>query len=615
VTLASTSRDALGSRVDSLRASTAGAAVVYLVSLGLLVGAYYGAGRIGLELAYLDGAVSSFWPPAGVGVAALFLFGVRLWPAIVVADLLLGDFSQPLWVVLAQTVGNTLAVVVAALVLQRLTWGRGGLERVTHVLAFVACAALAAGISAAIGPTALRASGVVEANRIWRTWFLSDASGILVVAPFLLAWASGHLRRFTRWEAVEGLAILALLVFLAEVPSQRDVPYVVFPVLIWAALRFGPRGAATTVLLVTALTVWNTANEEGPFVRDSLTQQLLTTQLFIALAALTSLILAAVTAERRRASEEAEALATEQTALRRVATLVASEGEPASIFEQVTEEVGRLLGAPSVTVTRYEEDGLVATVVGAWSEPGVPRFPLGETIPLDGDTVVARVYRTSEPERVEDYDATTGTLAETLRGFGYRSSVAAPVKLGTRLWGTLVAATVEPRPLPDGTERRLCDFAELVGQALANVDAHEKLAASRARLVEAGDAERRRLERNLHDGAQQRLVSLALQLKLVGAKIDTDPERARTLLAAGHEELDRALDELRELARGIHPAVLTDRGLAPALEALLARSPVPVRIEAIPEERLSEPARRPPTTSSRRRSRTSPSTRRPRRLR
>jgi signal transduction histidine kinase len=167
--------------------------------------------------------------------------------------------------------------------------------------------------------------------------------------------------------------------------------------------------------------------------------------------------------------------------------------------------------------------------------------------------------------------------------------VAAPVTVDGRLWGALAAGTRSDEPLPDGVEQRLCDFAELVAQALANADAHEQLAASRARIVEAGDAERRRLERNLHDGAQQRLVALAVDLTLVGAKLEKDPPAARRTLTVAQDELQKALDELRELARGIHPAVLTDRGLGPALQALVRRAPVPVEITELPEERLSSP--------------------------
>jgi signal transduction histidine kinase len=572
--------------------------VRFLAAVALVALVYYVAGRIGLELAYLDGAVAALWPPAGVGLALLFLYGPRLWPGVVIGDLWLGDFSTPLGTVLAQTLGNTLAVVVGALLLRRLTSGRGQLDRVADVLAFVACALVTALVSAAFGPLALRLGDVISADelgRVFRTWTLGDAAGALLVAPVIMTWATRGVRGSTRRRLLEGAVVLVLLVALAELPPQRDVPYIVFPVLLWAALRFGPHGAAAAILVVCSITVWNTAENDGPFVRDSITDSLLATQLFIGIAALTSLLLAALTAERSRAtaalaaSEAAQrSLADEQAALRRVATLVASEAAPGDVFARVTQEVARLLGVSSASVVRYD-GGASATVVGVWSGDGLPTLPVGSTIDLDGDTVVARVLRSSSPQRVDRYAETSGSLADTLRRFGYRAAVAAPVSVGSRLWGALAAATRSDEPLPEGVEQRLCDFAELVAQALANADAYQQLAASRARIVEVGDAERRRLERNLHDGAQQRLVSVALDLSMAAAKLEKDPVAARNALSAAQDQLAHGLEELRELARGIHPAVLTDRGLRPALEALFARTPVPVEITEVPDERLAEP--------------------------
>jgi signal transduction histidine kinase len=586
--------DGVRRRLAALRGTRHGGVVLYGGSVALVAAGYYVAGRIGLELAYLDGAVAALWPPAGLGLAVLFLYGVRLWPGIVVGDLLLGDYSAPFGTVLGQTVGNTLALVIAALVLRRLTGRRGELERVVDVLALVACAFLAAIVSAAFGPLSLYLGDVIAADdlgRVFRTWTLGDASGVLVLAPALLTWAASGMKDIHRRDLVEMAVMLAVLVVLAEVPPQQEVPYIVFPVLLWAALRLGPRGASTAILVVCSITVWNTAHSAGPFVRESITDSLLATQLFIAISAITSLILAAVTAERTRAARalavtEAtqRALADEQAALRRVATLVAGEASPSRVFEQVTEEVGRLLGLPGASVMHY--GARTATVVGAWSEDGKPRFPVGASLDLDGDTVVAKVLRSGSAQRVDRYEETSGTLAETMRSFGYRAAVAAPVTVGGRVWGVLAAATTSDEGLPEGLERRLCDFAELVAQALANADAYEKLAASRARLVEVGDAERMRLERNLHDGAQQRLVSVAIELSMVAATLESDPRAARELLAGAKDELDRGLAELRELARGIHPVVLTERGLGPALDGLLTRAPIPVEITELPEGRL-----------------------------
>jgi len=592
------SRASVASRFAALRRTPRGRSALYVVSIALVALAYYLAGRAGLELAYLDGAVAAAWPPAGLGLAVLVLYGPRLVPGIVIGDLLLGDYSTPLGTVLAQTVGNTVALVVAASLIRRLTNGRCGLDRVFDVLALIVGALVAAIVSAAFGPTALRLGGVITTDQlddVFRTWTLGDACGVLVVAPAVLTWAVGGLRGIRRPDLVEGGVLLVLIWVLAELAPQRDVPYVVFPVLLWAALRLGPRGAATAILIVCSITVWKTAHNDGPFVRESLTDSLLATQLFIAIAAVTSLLLAAVTAERTRtgralaAAEAAQrALADEQAALRRVATLVASDALPSQVFEQVTEEVGRLLGLPAANVMQY--DGVrTASVVGAWSEHGPPRFPVGAQLDVDGDTVVARVVRSGAAARVDRYEDASGELAARLYKAGYRAAVAAPVSVGGRLWGVLAAASSSDEPLPAGIEQRLCDFADLVAQALANADAYEKLAASRARLVEVGDAERQRLERNLHDGAQQRLVSVALGLNMVAAKLESDPRSARELLSTAQADLTRGLEELRELARGIHPVVLTERGLGPAVDALVARAPLHVDVAKVPHERLSAP--------------------------
>src|SRR5215218_3279203 len=173
-------------RMVALGRSQQGKWALYAGSVALVAVAYYAVGRLGLELAYLDGAVAAIWPPAGLGLAVLFLYGIRLWPGVVIGDLLLADFSTPLGTVLGQTVGNTLALITAALLLRRLVGGRGELERTLDVLALVLCAVVAAAVSAAFGPTSLRLGDVIPAKEFWRvfrTWSLSDATGVLVVAP------------------------------------------------------------------------------------------------------------------------------------------------------------------------------------------------------------------------------------------------------------------------------------------------------------------------------------------------------------------------------------------------------------------------------------------------
>jgi signal transduction histidine kinase len=271
-----------------------------------------------------------------------------------------------------------------------------------------------------------------------------------------------------------------------------------------------------------------------------------------------------------------EALLAEQAALRRVATMVAAGTPAPALFRGVCEELGELLAVKTTDMIRFEDERF-ATVVAFWTGNDTPSFPVGERVPIEGETVTAKLVRSGRPQRVDDYDDVEGELAAKLREFGIRSVVGAPIFVAGRLWGAVMASSVQPHAFPPGTEARMVSFAELVTAALANVDAREQLAASRARIVEAADAARRRIERDLHDGAQQRLVSLALSLRLLESSLEPNSPASRELEAA-RAELEAALEELRELARGIHPSILTDRGLEAALATVGSRSTVPVEL-------------------------------------
>ena len=281
--------------------------------------------------------------------------------------------------------------------------------------------------------------------------------------------------------------------------------------------------------------------------------------------------------ERKRAEAELAQRADEQAALRRVATLVASDTESEQLFARVCEEVGTLVGADTANLLRYDHDRV--TIVGAWSSLQQPPFPTGMTLPLDGDSLAVRVRRSGRPERLDSYDDIAGELATRIRDVRLASSVAAPVSLGGEAWGFVAAGTVCEGAFSAGAEAQLGRFAELLSLALANAEANRKLRESRVRLVESSDAERRRLERNLHDGAQQRLVALRLDLRVAETVLARDRDKGLELLQQAQRNLDESLQELRELARGLHPAVLSDRGLGAALEGLSNRSAVPVELK------------------------------------
>jgi signal transduction histidine kinase len=274
----------------------------------------------------------------------------------------------------------------------------------------------------------------------------------------------------------------------------------------------------------------------------------------------------------------------EEQALRRVATLVAREHAPGAVLTLVTEEVVRLLDADMAATVRYDAPDR-ATVVAKWTAPHVPpssMFEAGKQIEIVPQTSLARVYETLAPARVESYEGVSGRFPAELRKRGICATAAAPILVDGKLWGAFAAGWTTDL-LPVDAEARLGAFTELVAQAIANVDARTKLNESRARIVEAADDARRRIERDLHDGAQQRLVALALSLQLVARS--AEPATA-TALQGCIEDLHTALAELRELARGLHPVVLTERGLSVALQGLAARSPVPVVVDADLDTRM-----------------------------
>jgi len=280
--------------------------------------------------------------------------------------------------------------------------------------------------------------------------------------------------------------------------------------------------------------------------------------------------------------------ADEQAALRRVATLVASGAPSQKVFAAVTEEIGRLMSAEFASMSRYDEDGM-ATAVGMWNSTSIPLpVVVGNRFSLGGQNVTTLVFQTGQPARIDDSES-SGAIADTASQRGIQVAVGVPVRAGGRLWGVVIVASGDKASLPADTEARLAGFTELAGTAIANAEAQAALAASRARIVAASDEARRRIERDLHDGAQQRLVTLALRLREAQ---EATPPGAVDMITALDEVaagLDAALEEVREIARGIHPAALAAGGLRPALRALARRSGIRVDLRVQVPGRLPSP--------------------------
>ncbi|HEY0572559.1 MAG TPA: DUF4118 domain-containing protein [Pseudonocardia sp.] len=285
--------------------------------------------------------------------------------------------------------------------------------------------------------------------------------------------------------------------------------------------------------------------------------------------------------------EELRVLAHEQAALRRVATLVARGVPPAEVFLAVGQEVGRVLGADAAAIARLDSDGAV-TILSVLGEPS-DQLQVGSHWRPEPPLALALALRTGRAARCDDYSQAAGAFVDaTVRRMGIRSSVAAPIVVDGRLWGAIVAGT-RRESLPADTEQRIADFTKLIGTAVANADSRAQLAASRARLVAAADATRRRIERDLHDGTQQRLVALGFELRLAHSTVPAELPELQTQIGQVAHELDGVVEELREISRGIHPGILSEGGLGPALRTLARRAAIPVKLDIRAETRLADP--------------------------
>ena len=394
----------------------------YFGGIACLAAAYYAAAQLGITFRFIGPVGAIVWLPVGVGIAFLYIGGLQLWPGVLIGDVLADNATGiPHGADVAQTAGNVLEVVVAVIILRWLLDRRGPQEALHDVAATALAIAAGVMVSATIGCVALHLAGIIPLSHVvasWRTWWLGDFSGGILLVPPVVAWHRMPIRGLAPPNVGEAALVLATVAGASALAWQQAVPlsYLVFPPLIWAALRLGLFGASVAAAVASAFAVWGVVHNLGPFETHSLAAGVLHTQLFIAVATFSTLCLAAVVDERRR---------------------------------------------------------------------------LGAT-----------------------------------------------------------------------------------------------LNASRLRLVHAAQSEQRRLARNLHDGAQQRLMALTVRLGLAAELTHEDRQRGEAMIWAARSELEQALDELRALAHGNHPPLLTERGLAAVIAEMAARSALPIKLAGMPAHRL-----------------------------
>jgi signal transduction histidine kinase len=394
---------------------------------------------------------------------------------------------------------------------------------------------------------------------------------------FVAAWSvEGHHSPVgSRWR-LEGKN-LATIVFRTGRPSRLDSYADASGTLGAGSRERGFRSAVATPINVDGR-MW------GVMIAGSTREQPMPPDTEARLASFTELLATAIANAESRAG--LAQLATEQAALRRVATLVARGTSPAEVFAAVIEEVGKLLPVEYAEMDRYEPDGTLTALAG-WGKVA-EIIPTGSRYTVGGKNLATIVARTGRPARIDGLAGISGPIGLAARRRGVRSAVGTPIIVESHLWGLIMAGSIE-EPLPPDSEARLAAFTELLATAIANAESRAHLAASRARIFAAADDARRRLERDLHDGTEQQLESLALRLRAVQAALPPQLGELSRELSRIADGLASVFDELREITHGIHPAILSEKGLKPALRALARRSAVPVELDLQAERRLPGP--------------------------
>jgi signal transduction histidine kinase len=395
------------------------------------------------------------------------------------------------------------------------------------------------------------------------------------MTPTIRRWLSGWLGSVALVAAVTvGIKLLH-----PHGPA-RGLAVIYILVVLWVAVRWGPAFAFVASLLSAAAFDYFSLNSPYGFGVLDLTDA----EAFAAF--LATAIMASLLASRlRRQVRESARLAQEQGALRRIASLVARGVPPIAVFADIADEVGRLLGAEFVLFARRDPDGLI-TVLARRGAVGTD-VPVGSRWPLAEPLATTSTTRTDWTARTADSEAALGPFGDVARRMGVRSSIVSPIVIEGRPWGLIFVAT-RRTALSANAAQQMTDFSELLATAIRNTENRAELKASRARIVSAADETRRRIERNLHDGAQQRLVSLGLGVRAVQAAVPPEHDDLRAELSQIAEGLVSVLDELRELSRGLHPAVLAEGGLGPALRALARRSPIAVELNVGVDRRLPQ---------------------------
>ena len=543
---------------------------VYLLKIISLAVIYHLAARLGLKMAYVQPNTSPVWPPTGIAIAALLLFGTNLWPGVSMG-VMLGSLltGAPFNLALGMMIGNTLEAWVIAYSLKRFADFHPAINRVQDVIRLLTISFFGTMISASIGTTTLMLTGLGIWEyflTIWTTWWIGDLLGALVVAPVLLVWISQPPYLSSQRSYLEGTIQLSLLGFITWYVFSNQPPvgilhqallYVIFPFMIWAALRFGQRGASTAILLVSGIAIWGTAGGMGPFSMESKNDGLVLLQTFMGVVSLTMLILTAATVERRNAAEALHQRVTDLATLNDSSRTFLDNFEIIKLYKTICKLTVDRLGLDIAWLEISQGDTPPAAVHGIATNqiPALKRIWEDKAgVPFNNDVEIKTSDLLSNPPKT------------------YQSYAAFPLIIGGKVIGMLKAMSKNEQFFNQERLPLIQSFANLAAVAIQNTwlfgevqSSNKQLHALSQRLMKAQEEERLHLSREIHDESGQLLSALTVQLGLLEREAghhDVVNQRMDEIKRTANE----IQDNLHQLAVNLRPASLDHLGLVTALE-------------------------------------------------
>jgi signal transduction histidine kinase len=555
------------------------AIAIYLLKILLLALIYHLAAQLGLQMAYVQVNTSPVWPPTGIALAALLLFGLDLWPGISLGVLLGSLFTgADVGVALGITLGNTLEALAGAYLLKRFVNFHNSLDRIRDVVGLAVVCIFCTTLSATIGTTTLMLAGQgtwAAFGAIWTTWWIGDLMGALVVAPVLLVWLSPPRFHAQRRQVVEGLLLLVLLILVTwyvfgGIPPDgilhQALIYMIFPFIIWAALRFGQHGATLTILITSGIAIWGTVHGLGPFSLESLNDSLVLLQTFMAVVSLTGLILAAATIERRNATEALQQRAEELATLNDSSKTFLDNFEITSIYHTICR----------LAVTRLELDA--AWIETPSHEGEERRPPAAHGLPYEAIAVQKNKWELDSAPQIQNsfLIKTVDDIPSPEAGDRiYNAYAAFPLVFSGSPIGTLKMLSKSRDFFSEDKKILIQSYANLAAVAIQNAWLFEEvrmtnrqLHALSQRLMKAQEDERLHLSRELHDESGQLLAALTVQLGLLERDAG-DPATIHTRVAELKQTASAIQKNLHRLAVNLRPASLDHLGLVTTLQQFI----------------------------------------------